>query len=467
MALEPDGKWLLETLIRRDERYRLAMAYYAGDHRLRFATEKWRNAFGQAFRAFSDNLCAPVVDAYTDRLQVRGFDAQGGEESAGEVAGTVEQAVGALWRDNRMDVQSGQVHHDAVLCGDGYAIVWRPEQTDAGPVAPVIYPQSPRHCAVDYDEEVPGRKTFAGKVWRQRDGRVRLTLYYPDHVERYVTRTGRKDAGIPDSTRTFVAYDEDRAGGEFDNEWGVVPVFHFANAKGVGQAGVSVLEPVFSLNDALNKAVLDMLVSMEYVSYPQRWASGIDEELDPVTRAPTGQPAFKPGPERMWLLENPEAKIGQLDQADLTQHVAVQESIRTEITRVTGIPRHLLLGVVAGGDWPSGESLRNAEARLTKRSEDLMGLFGPEWSAAMMLALRMAAVPTPSVLETLWVPAETRQDRTQAETAVLKKTIGVSEAQLQRELGYTDDQRERIAAERAEEAERARADVAAGGLGLD
>jgi hypothetical protein len=463
VPLETDGQWLLDTLRSRDERYRLALAYYAGEHRLRFATEKWTNAFGQTFREFADNLCAPVVDAYTDRLQVRGFDAQGTGEREGNQGSPAERAVEALWRDNRLDVQSGQVHHDALLCGDGYVIVWRPDPPpEGGPVLPVIYPQSPRRCAVAYDDEIPGRVVLAGKAWRQRDRRVRLTLYYADHLERYVTRRPTQ-GGIPETTKGFVPFDEDAAGAEVRNEWNAVPVFHFANAKGVGQAGVSVLEPVFALNDALNKAFLDMLVSMEFVSYPQRWASGIEAVLDPVTGKES--PAFKPGPERVWLLENPEARIGQLDQGSLEQHVRVQESIRQEIARVSGVPGHLLLGVEGGRDWPSGEALRNAEARLVKRAEDLMTAWGPVWSGAMMLALRMAADDVPEVLETLWVPPETRQERAQAETGEIKRRLGVSREQVLRELGYTEEQREAMAGERSVEDEERAARIAAGGLG--
>src|SRR5438874_13682478 len=47
--------------------------YYRGDHDLRFATEKFQNAFGLLFREFAMNLCPAIVDAVKGKLIVTGF----------------------------------------------------------------------------------------------------------------------------------------------------------------------------------------------------------------------------------------------------------------------------------------------------------------------------------------------------------------------------------------------------------
>ena len=84
----------------------------------------------------------------------------------------------------------------------------------------------------------------------------------------------------------------------------------------------------------------------------------------------------------------------------------------------------------------------------------------------MTLALRMAQTPPHGDLETLWASAESRAERDQAETAAIKQALGVSNAQLQREMGYTQQQIDEMAAEREEEQQRdadaAAAAVAAG-----
>jgi hypothetical protein len=47
--------------------------YYEGKHNLRFATRKYREAFGALFREFADNWCGVVVDATAERMRVEGF----------------------------------------------------------------------------------------------------------------------------------------------------------------------------------------------------------------------------------------------------------------------------------------------------------------------------------------------------------------------------------------------------------
>jgi hypothetical protein len=47
--------------------------YYEGQHNLRFATRKFRDAFGALFREFADNYCGLVVDSTSERLRIEGF----------------------------------------------------------------------------------------------------------------------------------------------------------------------------------------------------------------------------------------------------------------------------------------------------------------------------------------------------------------------------------------------------------
>ena len=57
------------------QRYERSERYYNGQHDLRFATEKFENAFGTLFREFALNLCPIVCDAIRDKLRVVGFSA--------------------------------------------------------------------------------------------------------------------------------------------------------------------------------------------------------------------------------------------------------------------------------------------------------------------------------------------------------------------------------------------------------
>src|SRR5437764_1081491 len=157
----------LTDLKSRAAMYAKCERYYAGQHNLVFATEKFRNAFGFLFRAFSDNLMPAVVDAVADKLEVTSFQVEEGATTLGDEAW-------ALWERNRMDARAGEVHQEALRTGDAYCIVWPDKDGNA-----TIYPQRAALCTVRYDQEIPGRILWGAKLWftPAPDVKVRLNLY--------------------------------------------------------------------------------------------------------------------------------------------------------------------------------------------------------------------------------------------------------------------------------------------------
>jgi len=399
--------------------------YYEGRHPLAFATEKFRSAFGSLFREFAYNLCAAVVDTLADRLQVTGFALEDG---------TDEQAVAAwdIWQANRMDVRAGQVHVEALRCGNAYVIVW-PDADGR----PTIYPQQAHQVVVGYDEEQPGSRLWAAKWWRIADGRVRVNLYTPEAIEKYVTARGCEGA-LPERESALVPWPEEPV---VENPWGVVPVVELANDPDIPGHGTSELRDVIPLQNALNKQICDLLVAMEYVALPQRWATGLEVELDPATGKPRAP--FVPGVDRMWAVGDPEARFGEFSPADLTQMLAVVAEFELKVARVCGIPPHYLSLVT---EPPSGEALKTLEARFVKRVLDRQVVFGNAWEDALALALRMAGYGE-ARLSCQWQDPAPVSTREAAETATLQVQAGVPRRQVLRELGYSELQIERMLAE--------------------
>lgn len=414
--------------------YREYDDYYDGVHRLAFATEKFRNAFGSLFRAFADNLCPAVVDAVADRLEPIGFEVEDGPEQAADMAWDI-------WTRNRMDRRAGEAHLDALRAGDAYLVVW-PNPDDS---YPTLYPNPGSHMRVWYDDERPSVVSGAAKLWELDDGRMRLNMYYVDRIEKYVTRA-KVTGGIPQKGTAFDPYEVEGEAWPLPNEYGVVPVFHFANNASIGQMGRSELRDVIPLQDALNKAVADMLVAMEFVAFPQRWATGLEVEIDESTGKPKAP--FTPGVDRVWAVGSELAKFGQFDPSDLTQFLGVQDNLRLEIARVSGTPLHYLM--LGGGEFPSGEAMKTAEARFLAKVKDRQVAFGNAWEDALGLAVRMAGGPE-ARLSMLWTDPTPRSDREMVEIGVMKKDVGVSERQIQLELGYSEEQIERMAKEREEQ----------------
>jgi Phage portal protein, SPP1 Gp6-like. len=75
--------------------------YYEGRHNLRYADQKFREAFGSLFAGYAENICELIVDACTERMHVQGFrmgakkDVEAGDADAW-----------AIWQANQLDAQS-------------------------------------------------------------------------------------------------------------------------------------------------------------------------------------------------------------------------------------------------------------------------------------------------------------------------------------------------------------------------
>lgn len=433
-----DIKAALEHISARAPYYAISERYYRGDHRLLFATEKFRNAFGSLFQALSDNLCRTVVEALADRLQLRGVDVTAGPKELGE-------QVAAIFEANRMDQRVGKVHTAALRDGDAYVIVW-----PGADGAVDIWPSKADQMWVRYSHERPSEIDLAAKLWTAGPGVRRLNLYYADRIEKYVSRKAAStpdpkagaDAGmmLAEEAMDPARFEPFEVAGEpwpLGHEFGRVPVFHFANDAEIGSCGRSELDDVIPLQDALNKSICDMLVAMEFNALSQRWAVGVELRIDEATGKAVSP--FEVGPDRLWLTENPDAKFGEFSASDLAAFVAVSNSFEAKIARVSGTPHHYLM--LESGSWPSGESLKTAEARFVAKVRDRQVDFGNVWEDVALFALQVSGKAAAGLrLSATWQTPEPRSESEFWSTATLKRNAGVSFEQVAREWGYSEEQ---------------------------
>lgn len=438
MATNPHIAAAMSTFRSQLSRYEKTERYYRGDHDLSFATQKFINAFGSLFREFSLNLCPAVVDSVRDKLRITEFSVE--RDDGTETANRAWE----IWQANRMGTRAGQVHKEALKNGDAYAIVW---PDDSG--RPTIYPNRAANCMVSYDHEHIGRVGWAAKWWRSLDGNYFLSLFYADRVERYVARKRHDETTpgmmpsatpnvLPDATR-FVPIAETSV---VDNPYGIVPVFHFANNADMSGFGISELKPVVSIQDALNKSVLDMLVAMEFAAYRQRWAAGIEIELDDNGKP---IPPFKTGIETLWISENADARFGDFDATDLKQFLDVKHSFRVDVATVSGTPLYYFMDI--GGSFPSGESLKKSETRFINRVRDRMETFGQVWDDLMSFAMLIDGRADVSLF-TQWEEPSQMSEAEALGNLVTKATLGIPESQLWMEAGYGEADIERMRAEK-------------------
>jgi hypothetical protein len=443
-------------------RYDKPDRYYRGDHDLAFATAKFENTFGSLFREFALNLCPAICDAVRDKLKITGFSVSSPVDnsvcrphaSKDAVVPTSDSdpedysdknlrsafhnphsAIESIWDSNQMDLTAEEIHLEALKLGDSYAIVWPDER---GNVA--IYPQRAAACTVIYDDEIPGLMRFAAKYWRRSDGFVRLNLLYPDRIEKYVSR-GRSELALPDarefvtpgtqaSSPASVATDADVLG-VISNPFNQIPLFHFSNTSEIGTFGKSELSQAIPIQNGLNKAVLDMLVAMEFSAFRQRWVSGLEVEYNEAGEA---IPPFKLGVDRLWLSGDPQTTFGDFNTTDLDQFLKVKDSFRVDMASVTGTPLHYFLQSIRG--FASGEALGRAEARFLAKVRDRQKAFGQVWSRMMSFALKVAGAGDDIRLRTQWQDPAPLSEKELLENLILKKRLGISTEQALTEAGY-------------------------------
>ncbi|AZZ82564.1 hypothetical protein C5O27_17135 [Gordonia alkanivorans] len=406
---------LLTTLLQKiDEpsaRFADLDRYYAGTQPLAFLSPEARKALGDRFGRLATNLPRLAVTSLAERLRVTGF-------------------TGAdVWEDwirNDLDQTSGIAHREALLLGSSYAMVW------ADPFGrPKVTVESATQVGVLTD---PGsrRITAAVKRWETATT-TEATVFLDDLLIRLrAEQTGATTQGF-------------RTVEEIPNPLGVVPVVQLKNSDRLLDDGVSEIEDLRPLVDALNKVLVDMMTTSEFVGRPRRWATGIEleenEEGEAVNPIPEG--------DRAMISENDTAKFGQLEGARLDGYQSAVDVLLGQIMAVSALPAHYI-GQLS--DTPaSADALRAAEASLTARAEARQAAFGRAWEdvARLIVGVRDGADPQLVDVRVTWADAATRSIAQEADAVVKLHQAGLLPASYAlKRLGYSDTEVAEIAAAR-------------------
>jgi len=442
-------------LTERQERIALYAAYYAGEHRLQFATSKFREAFGELFEAFATNWCGLVVDVAVERLRVLGFrfDTDDADDDANDI-----------WQANRLDAQSIIAHTEAVKCETAYLLIGPPRVFGDEPVITV---ESPTQMICEVDPEDRTRRLAAMKKYRDKSGNTICVVYLPDSI----TTFKRNDAvtgvlqglgvWIP-QTMTNPAWDTVSTVG---NPLGVVPVVPLENAPDMLFGGTSDLAPAVALNDAANKFFADMIHSSEFTSFPQRVLTGVELPRDPITGEVLPDAQVRAAVSRLWSFEAKDAKVFDLQPADLSNYVQGVDLAVKHIAAQTRTPPHYLLAELAN---LSGDALKAAESGLVARCRRKHVDFSDSWEEAMRIAFHWRALDKEAMgddagaardlarsemfdAETIWADPESRHPTEISDSLVKKASIGVPWKALMEEGGYTPQQIKRMEKLREEE----------------
>lgn len=388
------------------------MAYYEGKQPLSYLAPELAREMDDRIRSVVVNWPELVVDSLEERLDVEGFRLPG--ESRGDAR------LWEWWQANDLDVESQIAHVETLATGRSFVIV------GAGDGFPIITVESPEQVVVETDPRTR-KVTAALKRWCEEDVDY-ATLYLPD-VTYFLVRNGRGGSWAQNAEPDV-------------HRMGVVPVVPLVNRRRTREPlGRSELSSVVPLSDAACKIATDMMVAAEFHAMPRRWAVGLSED---DFKDPEGRPISKWSKiaGRVWTAEDPEAKMGQFAEAQLSNFHQTINSLASLVASVSGIPPHYL-GMTA--DNPaSADAIRSAETRLIKRAERRQRAFGGAWEQVMRIAALVAdgsVEPSWSRLETVWRDAATPTVAQRADAAVKLHAEGIVPTRQTREdLGYTDTQ---------------------------
>ena len=386
-------------------------AYYDGDHMLPYVSERLREVFRDVTPDFNLNWCEAVVDATADRISLTGLSAK--DEGATDTLKTA-------WDELGLGVEADDAHKAALVTGEGYVCLW---QDDADGLQ--AYYNDPRLVHVEYAAHNPHVKAWAAKRWDEGAYR-RLTLYYPDRLEYYISRGKAVDLT---SARAFLPYDGD-GDPVVVNPYGAVPVFHFRPERRVVK---SDLASVWRAQNAVNLLLINLLVAGEFGALPQKWLISQAGLMGKLPNHPGGILDF-PASDG----DGQGTQVGQFQAASLANFWDAIDPLVGSIASITRTPKHYF--VRQGGD-PSGDALAAMEAPLLKKVQDRIDRFAVEWRQAGAFLLRLRGVEARATDVTpRWADPRTTQPLASAMSVREYTSAGVPLKTALRRAGWSDEE---------------------------
>lgn len=421
-------KFLEQELTGRQVLLQRLQDYHDGKHRLAFTSQKFRDAFGGMFSSFADNWMQLVVDAVEERLNVEGFRYGADPKS--------DKDAWLIWQANGLDADSQLAHSEALIKGDSFAIVWGDDEGN-----PKVSIESPRDVIVAYAPGNRKKRVAALKRWRDDDG-FHATLFTRDFVYKF----DKDDRNVNGEWLPSQKRDEPWP---LPNPLGVVPVVAITNRGSLtSHYGVSEFLNVIPQQDAINKLVADLLIASEFIAYPQRYVTGMEIPIDENTGRPVAP--FNSALDKLLIAEDPAAKFGSLSAGDLSNYVTGIETLVQHVASQTRTPPHYFY---LNGNFPSGDAIKSAETGLVAKTRRKMRFFGESWEEVMRLCFKVLNDPRGDVTttETVWADPEYRSEAELADALIKRAAIGVPQAQLWEDAGYSQTQIARFKAMQAED----------------
>jgi hypothetical protein len=401
--------WVASQDAAEERMIRVVRDYVGGKHPT-YLSDRQKEFIGlqakDANHLFAHNMCQLIIDCLVERLEVTGFAPVSVAEQAPSGLDLAARAM-EWWQANRMDAMQDAVYEAAARDGAAYIVVdWN--ATSGAPVWALNYAYDGTQGIRVYRDPSTDAPLFAAKKWQVSDpynpannGRTRLTLYFPDRVEKYIS-SAHANAGI--GGMTWEQWQ--------DNEKEPWPIPWTDSAGPLGLAvipfvnpGGSEIEQVLPLQDALNKSDIDLMATEDAAGFRILYAAGVTAMIGTDGK----ETPIKISPAHLLRIADPAGRLGAIEPVDPGYLIRASKYWVEVAAGLSRTPQYLFQAM--GADQPSGLSLQEQEIGLIHKAERRQRVWGNAWEDVMTLSARLhnlyrpidAVAVTP--LQTQWQSA--------------------------------------------------------------
>lgn len=401
-------------------------AYYEATHRVK--------AIGIATPPEMRHLLAAIgwprmyLDSLEERLDVEGFRLAGKPES--------DERLWQWWQANRMDVQSGLAHLEALNHGIAYATVAAPdpELRFWDKDTPIFSVESPYSMYAELDhrtgEPKQGIRLYKSPKTPSEDA---ATLLLPNENVYLV-------GGAPGGWRVVKVVRHDLG------KPLIVPILNRESLR--DRMGSSeITRELRSFTDAAARIMMNMQATAELMAVPQRLLFGVaqDEfEADPDNPGAILDAYYA----RIMAFENEAGRAEQFSAAELRNFTEALDQLAKHVASYTGLPPQYLS--FQSDNPASAEAIKSAESRLVKKAERKARLFGSAWEELMRLGMLVMDGDIPSEarrLETIWRDPSTPTYAAKADAVQKLYANGMGLIPKERgriDMGYSEEERRQM-----------------------
>lgn len=314
-------------------------------------------------------------------------------------------------------------------------------------VAVDVMALDPFTTRVFYDPENPKKKKYAIRSWVEGEGQnitVRVNLYYADRIERWMHKgkvSKRKNA-----QQKWLPYDVDGKPAILSNPFDEVPIFHFRTDRTYGRPDhYNAYGPQL----AINKLVTSHMATIDYQSFPQRYAlldpaadqsgfQGADsdpfapEDADQEPEDDDNESQLEADPAAVWQLSGMK-EVGQFEAANADAYLKPFDRYVKALAQVTDTPFHYFDR--QGERPPSGENIRQVNEFLNAKVSFRQTSYGGEVKKFTTLALSMLGHEVERV-NIVWEPVENVTSYVEWQAINEKQVAGVPIEITLIEAGY-------------------------------